>query len=150
MEGLNLPFLKYQLQKRNNKYYILDIIRKKYIQLTPEEWVRQHFLHYLINYLAYPKSLIRLEKILQHGNNKRRPDIVICNTKGSPWVVVECKPPHKPIHEKVVGQITHYNSYLKARYLIVTNGIKHFCWQLQQKPTYYIALKEIPHFQLLK
>src|SRR5690606_41190461 len=100
MLKLNLPSFDYNLLKEEGKIWILDGIRKKYIVLTPEEWVRQHFIHYLINEKKYPRSLMRIEGGLRYNALQKRSDIVVYDVKGLPWLVVECKAPHEPIRSE--------------------------------------------------
>lgn len=125
MLKLNLPSFDYKLRKEEGKVWIFDGIRKKYIVLTPEEWVRQHFIHYLINEKKYPRSLMRIEGGLRYNALQKRSDIVVYDVKGLPWLVVECKAPHEPISQATVHQASVYNATLKAPYIAVTNGIHH-------------------------
>jgi hypothetical protein len=125
MIPLNLPSFEYKLKKAEGKLWIFDVIRKKYIVLIPEEWVRQHFIHFLIDVHHYPKSLIRVEGGLQYNQLQKRTDIVIFDRTGKPWMIVECKAPEVPVNEKTVFQVSTYNSTLRARYITVTNGLTH-------------------------
>ena len=147
MQQLTLPSFDYRLQKVNNTYYIFDRIRKKYVHLTPEEWVRQHFVHYLINHLAYPKSLIRLESGLR--KKQQRTDILIYDRTGKPLMIVECKGPSIPIDNKVFDQAARYNMEIKAKLLVVTNGLKHFCCKMDYSSSTYAFLEAIPCFNQL-
>ncbi len=138
---LNLPSFAYRLKKtENNKLYIFDIIRKKYVTLTPEEWVRQHFIHYLINTRHYPASLISVEMSFKLNKLDKRSDISIFNNKGSLLMLVECKAPSIELNQKVFDQIFSYNLPLKASYLVVTNGITHIACKLNTK------INQIDHF----
>jgi predicted type IV restriction endonuclease len=115
------------MKKDQGKVWIFDIIRKKYIVLTPEEWVRQHFVHYLINGLSYPKPLFRVEGSLTYNRLQKRSDILIHDREGKPWMLVECKSPSIKLTQKAFNQIAVYNMTVGARYLAVTNGMVHFC-----------------------
>ncbi len=148
MQPLDLPAFDFRLQKKEKKPYIFDIIRKKYVCLTPEEWVRQHFLHYLINTLGYPKSLIKLESRV--GFQQSRTDIVVYNRMILPLMIVECKAPHVAVSHMVFDQAARYNSMLKAQLLVVTNGLKHFCCKVDYKTSKYQFLKIIPCFSAEK
>ena len=147
MYKLLLPEYNFTYKKINNQDYVLDIIRKKYIKLTPEEWVRQHVVHFLIEERNYPKSLIRLEvSMILHGQPKRA-DIVCYNSQNQAILVVECKAPEVSIKQDVFEQISHYNLELQAPYLLVTNGKKHaMCFIDLEKKTYDF-ITEIPFYE---
>lgn len=146
MIPLNLPPFEYQLKNSENKTFIFDIIRKKYIQLTPEEWVRQHVVHLLINQKAYPKSLISIEKQLTVNRLKKRTDIVVYNNLGLPHLVVECKAPSVKINQNVFDQIARYNLKLQAKYLVLTNGLYHFFAEFDSVKQSVILLDDIPKY----
>ncbi|NPA67406.1 MAG: type I restriction enzyme HsdR N-terminal domain-containing protein [Chlorobi bacterium] len=147
MQKLNLPQADLKITTENGKTKIFDIIRKKYVVLTPEEQVRQEFIHYLINKKNYPKGLLAVEKKLKIYNLEKRTDIVLYNTSGNPAVIIECKAPSVNISQKTFDQIARYNMNFKAEYLIVTNGIKHYCCKPDYKNKTYGFLKEIPDFE---
>lgn len=146
MQPLNLPTYKFRIKSNENKYSIFDIIRKKYIVLTPEEWVRQHYIHYLIEEKGYPISLIAVEKKLSINNLTKRTDILVFNTAGTPEIIVECKAPSIKITQDSFDQIARYNLKLNANYLIVTNGLNHFYCKMDYKNEQYIFLEDIPNF----
>lgn len=146
MQNLNLPNYKFKLKSSENKTLIFDNLRKKYFVLTPEEWVRQHFVQYLIDEKKYPVSLIALEKQLTINNRKKRTDILVFNADGNPDIIVECKAPHIKITQATFDQIARYNLKLKANYLIVTNGLEHFYCKMDFEKETYIFLKEIPSY----
>lgn len=127
MYKLNLPEFDFKLKKAGDKVWIFDGIRKKYIVLTPEEWVRQHFIHYLIKRKKYPKTLIKVEGGLVYNQLQKRTDIVVFNRQGKPWMIVECKSPTLPVSASTLTQASVYNSTLKAQYITVTNGLVHLC-----------------------
>jgi hypothetical protein len=125
MTPLNLPPFEYKLKKAEGKLWIFDGIRKKYVVLLPEEWVRQHFIHYLTDHLRYPKGLIRIEGGLTFNQLHKRTDIVVFDRKGSPWMIIECKAPEIPVTDQTVFQASTYNATHRAKYIAVTNGLVH-------------------------
>ncbi len=147
MKTLNLPSYQFNLIVENKKTKIFDAIRKKFLVLTPEEWVRQHFVYFLIEEKKYPISLIALEKQLTINNRKKRTDILVFNTAGNPEIIVECKAPSIKITQATFDQIARYNLKLKATYLIVTNGLEHFYCKMDFKNETYIFLKEVPDYK---
>lgn len=146
MVNLNLPNYSFKIKNRENKLYIFDIIRKKNVVLTPEEWVRQHFIHYLIEEKNYPKSLISVERQLKINQLVKRTDILIFNKSGLPHIIVECKAPNVKITQNTFDQIAKYNLKLQAEYLIVTNGLQHFYCNMDHKKMQYNFLKTIPGY----
>ncbi len=127
MNKLNLPPFDAKIKKEEGKIWIFDIIRKKYIVLTPEEWVRQHFIHHLITDHKYPKSLFKIETGLTFNALQKRSDIVVCDREAKPWMLVECKSPTIKLSQKAFNQIAVYNMSVGAKFLAVTNGMVHFC-----------------------
>jgi len=150
MTVLNLPTYDFRIREMDSKQQIFDLIRKKFVVLTPEEWVRQNFTRYLVEEKQYPVSLIAVEKGLLVERRNKRTDIVIYNRHGNPLVIIECKAPEVKINKDVFDQIVRYNITLKAKYLIVTNGLEHFCCQLSYTDNSYIFLKDIPEYSILK
>ncbi|MFK5879396.1 MAG: type I restriction enzyme HsdR N-terminal domain-containing protein [Flavobacteriaceae bacterium] len=146
MHKLNLPSYQFKIKSSENKQLIFDTLRKKYVVLTPEEWVRQNFVQYLINEKNYPRSLIAIEKQLTINTLKKRFDILIFNTDGSSKIIVECKAPTIKITQDTFDQIARYNLKLNADYLVVTNGLTHFSCELDNQNEKYIFLKEIPEY----
>ena len=145
MQELNLPKYDFKIIKKNNKNYIFDEIRKKYISLTPEEWVRQNFIKYLISEKKYPKGLISVEMSFQLNRLQKRSDIVVYNRKGKPKMIVECKSPSVNINQKVIEQIITYNISLKVDYLTITNGLKHYCYKIDyDKPDNNSFIQDLP------
>ena len=147
MQQLNLPEVNLKIMNENNKLKVFDIIRKKYVALTPEEQVRQQFIHYLINEKHYPKGLLAVEKQLKVYDTEKRADIVLYNTNLKPIVIVECKAPEVTVNQKAFDQIARYNLSLKVDYLIVTNGLEHFACQLDFNTNSYRFLEEIPNYK---
>ena len=126
MEKLNLPIPEVPIKVVNGKKYILDIIRKKNIVLTPEEWVRQSLLHFLIIHKKYPKSLVKIESGHIYNTLQKRSDILIYDRSLNPLVLIECKAPEVKIDQKVLDQVLIYNQKLNCEILVLTNGIMHF------------------------
>ena len=147
MQKLNLPTYNFKLKSNENKTLIFDKLRKKYMVLTPEEWVRQHFVYFLIDEKKYPTSLIALEKQLTINKRKKRTDILVFNKEGNPDIIVECKSPSIKITQDTFDQIARYNLKLQANYLIVTNGLEHFYCKMDFENETYIFLKEIPDYK---
>jgi hypothetical protein len=147
MQKLNLTTYNFKFKSSENKTLIFDKLRKKYMVLTPEEWVRQHFVYFLIEEKKYPVSLIAIEKQLTINNLKKRSDILVFNTDGKPEIIVECKAPSIKITQDAFDQIARYNLKLKANYLIVTNGLEHFYCKMDFKNETYIFLKMIPDYK---
>lgn len=129
MYKLNLPEFNLAIRKEGGKVLIFDMIRKKYVVLTPEEWVRQHFIHYLIEHLNYPKSLFRIEGSLTYNKLQKRSDIVIHTREGKPWMLIECKAPNIKLSQKAFNQVSVYNMTIGARYVAVTNGMVQYCFE---------------------
>jgi|TARA_B110000967_G_scaffold210078_1_gene270313 hypothetical protein len=146
MQKLNLPSYHFKLKSNENKTLIFDKLRKKYMVLTPEEWVRQHFVQFLIAEKKYPISLIALEKQLTINNRRKRTDILVFNSDGKHEIIVECKAPCIKITQNTFDQIARYNLKLKANYLIVTNGLEHFYCKMDFEKETYVFLKEIPDY----
>lgn len=146
MFKLNLPDFNITVRKEEGKVWIFDIIRKKYIVLTPEEWVRQHFIHYLINELNYPKSLFRIEGSLTYNKLQKRSDIVIHDREGKPWMLVECKAPNIKLTQKAFNQVAVYNMTIGARYVAVTNGMVQYCFMASERgeANHLAAFPEFP------
>ncbi|HEX5170931.1 MAG TPA: type I restriction enzyme HsdR N-terminal domain-containing protein [Cyclobacteriaceae bacterium] len=146
MIKLNLPSYEYKLKKTEGKIFVFDIIRRKYVLLTPEEWVRQHFIHFLINQLNYPRVLIKVESGLSFNHLKKRSDIVIYDRSGDPWMVIECKSPDQKINQRTVQQVSVYNRTIKAKYVGLTNGLTHICCVVNHEERTTDLLDQFPQF----
>jgi type I site-specific restriction endonuclease len=146
MLELNLPPYDYKLKKNDDKLYIFDVLRKKYVFLTPEEWVRQHFIHFLMNKYGYPKSLMKAEGGLKYNNLPKRTDLVVYDRQGKPYIVVECKDTLVKITQATFEQAAHYNFILKAPYLIVVNGLSYHCCYIDHAKQSFQFLEDIPYF----
>jgi len=146
MQPLQFPSYAFRLKNRQNKPFIFDLVRKKFVSLSPEEWVRQHVVQYLINDKKYPLSHVNVEKQILLNGLKKRYDVVIFNTDGSIHLLVECKAPEIAITQKTFDQIASYNFNLDATFLMVTNGLQHYYCQLLKNEEKYQFLREIPEF----
>ena len=147
MEKLNLPTYSFNIKLIEQRKYIFDFIRKKFVILTPEEWVRQNFLKYLVDEKKYPASLIFVEKEFKLNNLSKRSDAVVYNKTGNPVLIVECKAASVKIDQKVFDQIARYNMKLKVDFLIVTNGLEHFCCKIDYQNQKYLFLKKVPEYE---
>jgi len=148
MQALNFPEYDFKFQKKADKIYIFDEFRRQYVLLTPEEWVRQHTLQYLVQDKHYPKTLIAVEKQLIINQTKRRFDIVVFDRQMNPYLLVECKAPNIKIDQKTFDQANQYNWLLKAPFLFLTNGLKHYICQIDFEENTYKFLKELPEYTL--
>jgi len=133
---LNLPTYQIKITKQLNKPFIYDEIRKKYVSLTPEEWVRQHILNYLINYKKISKSLIAVERKLTYLNSFKRFDILVFNNKAKADILIECKASNVNLTSETALQLSLYNQQYKANIIIISNGLKHFSWKLDENMEY--------------
>jgi hypothetical protein len=141
---IDYPTPDFRVKKEADKQMLFDAFRKKWVVLTPEEWVRQNFLQYLIQKLDYPSSLIALEKEIEIGSVKRRFDILVYDRNHQPWLLVECKSMDIKLTEEVVEQIVHYNMAVPVKHLIITNGTSCFGWEIIENGL--IELVKIPAY----
>jgi hypothetical protein len=148
MIELNLPEFKPQLKKLKGELYIFDIIRKKYFLLTPEEWVRQSFVNFLINEHHYPPSLMRLESGLKYEKRQKRSDILIYNRLGEPFWLVECKAMQISLNQVVMEQVAQYNHIIRAKYVAITNGVHLLIYQPDYEQADYQLITQIPIFEM--
>jgi predicted type IV restriction endonuclease len=149
MLSLNLPVFDTKITIREGKHVIFDVIRKRYVALTPEEWVRQHFVNYLIAHKGFPQTLMANEVNLNLNGTKKRCDTVLYRRDLSARMIIEYKAPHIEITQQVFDQITRYNMVLKVDYLVVSNGIQHYCCLMDYTNQCYTFLKEIPDYPSL-
>jgi len=147
MQKLNFPSYTFRFKNSENKVSIFDAIRKKFIILTPEEWVRQHVVSYLLEEKKYPKSLINIEKVLHVNGLRKRYDIVVFNPDGSIFILIECKAPEIKTAQSTFDQIAQYNMTLKAQYLMVTNGLNHYFCRMDFENEKYEFLRELPNYK---
>jgi hypothetical protein len=146
---LNLPAFDVKVTEKEGRRMIFDPLRRRYVTLTPEEWVRQHFVNYLITEKHYPEDLLGNEMSLRHNTVVRRCDTIVYNRFLAPLMIVEYKSPHVPIKGAVFDQISRYNASLKARFLTVSNGIQHFCCRIDYETQTYTFLENIPAYDEL-
>ncbi len=146
MQLLNFPSYTFRVKNSENRTLIFDGIRKKFVVLTPEEWVRQHVVQFLLQEKKYPLSHINVEKQIKLNGLRKRYDVVVYNPNGQLHLLVECKAPEISISQATFDQIARYNFKLNATYLMVTNGLSHFYCQTDPKAEKYQFMKEIPDF----
>lgn len=146
LPNLNLPEIDIRIKDFSGKLLIWDRIRKKFIALTPEEWVRQHFIHLLIDHLDYPASLFKIESSLKYNRLKKRTDIEVLDRKGKIFLLIECKAPDVTLTKKTLMQASMYNHTLRSPYIAITNGMKHLIWKFHPESNTYTSLKEFPSF----
>lgn len=150
MQKLNFPDFSFRFKNSENKVLVFDEIRKKFIVLTPEEWVRIHIVQFLMIEKNYPKSLINVEKVIKINGLIKRYDVVVFQPDGSIFLVVECKQPNVPISQTVFDQIARYNLTLKAEYLMVTNGLNHYFCQMDFEKESYLFLNDVPNYNSIE
>src|ERR1051326_6762001 len=148
MIKLNLPEYNFRIQKTERGLQIFDPFRKKFVALTPEEWVRHNFIRYLVEEKKYPVSLIAVEAGLKYNKLQKRSDIKIHDRKGNVWMIVECKEPNVKITQDTFNQVAVYNMShkIKTQFLAVTNGLKHYCCELNYEQENYSFLKDFPEY----
>ncbi|MEI6047278.1 MAG: type I restriction enzyme HsdR N-terminal domain-containing protein [Bacteroidota bacterium] len=147
MKQLNLPQYSFKISGKEGRELILDPFRRKFVKLTPEEWVRQNFLQYLVNEGKYPAGLIGIEVMFRYNKLKRRVDILVHNRHGEPVMIVECKSPDIKIDDKVFDQIVCYNMGFKVPYIVVTNGLVHYACKINHQENNYDFLLVIPLYE---
>ncbi len=151
MISLNLPPFEIKTKQQGNSTLIYDFLRRRFVVLTPEEWVRQHFTHFLVEHLGYPPTLMANEISLSLNGITRRCDTVLYKQNGgTPRIIIEYKAPHIPLTQAVFNQISSYNIVLRADYLIVSNGLQHYCLEMDYVNNSCRFLKEIPKYKELE
>lgn len=146
---LNLPLYSFEIKSEGNKDFIFDTFRRKYVSLTPEEWVRQNFMQFLVKEKAFPPGLVAPEISLNSNGLRLRCDVLVYNRQGKPCLIVECKAPDILISQSVFNQIWQYNMKLNLGFLIVTNGLSHYCCKINAARTGFDFLNAIPSFEEL-
>ena len=149
MFRLNLPQYEINITEKDGKRLIFDFLRRKFVALTPEEWVRQHFTHYLVEHKGYPKGLLGNEIELHIGDKKLRCDTLLYNKETQPQMIIEYKAPTIPIQQKTFDQIAAYNLLLKVDFLVISNGREHYCCQMDYEQRQYRFLPDIPDYEKL-
>ncbi len=146
MLQLNLPQYNFRIKKENEKYFIFDSQRKRFVSLTPEEWVRQHFIRFLIEVKNYPAAYLAVEKQLNLNGMKKRCDAILYNNNALPVMIIEFKAPSVAISQETFDQVAVYNAKLKVDYFIISNGLEHYCCKVNTENSKYEFLPEIPVF----
>ncbi len=144
MQPLNFPHYQFEIQESDGRHVIFDGLRKKWLQLLPEEWVRQHVVQYLIQERDVPAGLIGIEKGFQFQGMQRRADLIVHDRQGAPVLMVECKAPSVKISQDVFDQVARYNMVIHAAYLFVTNGLQHYCCKIEADTRQYTFMHELP------
>lgn len=146
MEKLNLPEYEFRIKEEEGKKYIFDSIRKKFVALSPEEWVRQNFIEYLKSEKKYPESLMAVEKQIVINHNPRRFDLLIYLRNGQPHLIAEFKAPNVKITQETFDQVVRYNMALRVERVLVSNGLQHFACEIDYKNNKVKYLNELPEF----
>lgn len=146
MLALNLPPFDHKTKQVEGKPYIFDLLRRKYVRLSPEEWVRQHVINLLLTHYAYPKALLRAEGGLALNLTQKRTDLVAFDRQGQPYLVVECKAPHVPLTQAVFDQVARYNHVHRAPYVVISNGLEHYCCGINHDTAEVRFLDDFPPF----
>ena len=149
MFRLNLPPYPIKIQEKGEKRQIFDFLRRKWVALTPEEWVRQHFTHFLVEHKNYPQALLANEVELRIGEKRLRCDTLLYNKELRPRMIIEYKAPTIQIQQKTFDQISVYNLLLKVDYLIVSNGLRHYCCKMDYERQSYQFLEDIPDYETI-
>lgn len=147
MLELNLPHANLSIAIRSGRTKVYDILRRKYIVLTPEEWVRQHFVHFLIDHKGYPSSCIGNEIALTLNGTRKRCDSVVYGQEAQPVMIIEYKAPHIQITQKVFQQISRYNIRMRVGWLVVSNGLQHYCCRINYDEGSYTYLTDLPSYE---
>lgn len=144
---LNLPTYPFKIIQKEDVYYIFDETRKKHLVLTPEEWVRQHFIKFLVSEKQFPASLMQIEGGLNLNQTKKRSDVLIYNATGEKLMVVECKAPSVKISQATFDQAARYNKVYQANWLAITNGLNHYYAKIDHKNSTFTWIADLPNFQ---
>ena len=147
MNKLNLPPYAIALDRQDETLKVWDDLRRKWVRLTPEEWVRQHFIHFLIDHLGYPAQLLGNEVGLSLGGSKLRVDSILYDTQLRPKMLIEYKAPSVALSQQVLEQALRYNYKLEVPYLILSNGLEHVAYYINYKDQSYTILDHIPHYK---
>ena len=150
MQKLNFPGYQFRFQQQGKQVRIFDIVRKKYVTLTPEEWVRQHVLHFLIGEKQVPAGLIGVESEIRLFHTRKRFDVAVFDHSGKAVLAVECKAPSIPVTQEVVDQLVRYNMILKVKFLMLTNGLQHIFCQTGTGEGMYTLIRDLPSFKEMR
>ena len=149
MLQLNLPEYNFRIKKQDDKLLIFDTQRKRYVSLTPEEWVRQHFIRFLIEEKGYPAAYLAIEKQLNMNGMKKRCDAILYNDHALPVLIIELKAPTVPITQTTFDQVAVYNAKLKVDFFMISNGIEHYCCKVDTNNSRYEFFAELPDYSNL-
>ena len=144
---LHLPAYNAKVRSIDEQIQIFDAFRKKYLVLTPEEWVRQHFAHYMVNSLGYPASRLQLEFQIKYNGKVKRPDIAVLSDRGDCEIIVECKAPEIVLNEDVFLQVSTYYSVLRPRFVVMTNGLQHVVVAIQRNDPKFVYIENLPPYR---
>ncbi|MBL6669042.1 MAG: type I restriction enzyme HsdR N-terminal domain-containing protein [Flavobacteriaceae bacterium] len=150
MLKLNFPDCDIKVKLKQNKPYVFDVVRKKWIRLTPEEWVRTHCIQFLNQQKNFPISLLRIEQQFNVFDRQKRFDLIACNSKQEPLVLVECKSPEVKIRQNTFDQLSRYNVVLKSPYSMITNGLNHYFYTVNFDNQSFQFIEELPNYNELK
>lgn len=151
MQQLNFPrTYAFDTREINDKREILDPLRRQFVALTPEEWVRQNLVQFLVQDMGYPRGLIAIEKYLELHGTSYRADIVVHDRQGVALLLAECKEPNVKISQDTFDQVARYNRVLHARYLLVSNGLEHYCYAIDREKEQYRFLEQLPRYEQLQ
>lgn len=146
MQALNLPKTNLKITKQGDKYAIFDVLRKRYIRLTPEEWVRQHFVHFLLEHKGFPLARMANEITIMLNQTTKRCDTVCYGQNAQPLVIIEYKAPHIALNQDTLNQVCRYNMVLRVPYLMLSNGMQHICIKVDYEKGEYRFLDDIPQW----
>ena len=149
MQKLNFPEYEFSIRNVAKKTQIFDQTRKRYYVLTPEEWVRQHLVEFLVHERNFPRSLLEIEKSLTLNKMQKRADLLVRDKSGNPILLAECKAPDVKVTQKTFDQAGRYNMVFRVPYLLITNGVEHFCAQIDFSRNSYKFLRDIPSYEEL-
>jgi hypothetical protein len=149
MQKLNFPEYEFSIRNVAKKTQIFDQTRKRYYVLTPEEWVRQHLVEFLVHELEFPRSLLEIEKSLTLNKMQKRADLLVRDKSGNPILLAECKAPDVKVTQKTFDQAGRYNMVFRVPYLLITNGVEHFCAQIDFSRNSFKFLRDIPSYEEL-
>ncbi len=141
---LNIPEYEHEVKQVNGALHIFDIVRRRYVALQPEEWVRQQFIRWLLEAHQYPKALMSVEAMLMYHQRRKRSDLVVYDRQGKTFLLVECKAPHIALSQEVIQQALTYNSVLQAPYISITNGHFYSIFQLNPATGQFVAIEQLP------
>jgi hypothetical protein len=145
--SLNFPEFEFKFKDLDGKLSIFDSLRKKYLILTPEEWVRQHMICFLVQYQNYPRGLFSLEKGLIYNSLQKRFDILVLDRNGNPFLLIECKAPEISLTTKTIEQVAVYNKTIGAQYMGISNGRHHLFFRFNLQSENYDQISDLPHFE---